>query len=144
MYNRIVVLGVMASILFTEITGLSPAGIIVPGYIVLSLRTPRRVLYTIIVALLAWGISRILSNFVILYGRRRFAMMIFIAFFIDLSLGYTIKDWGIPSMIGILVPGIMASEFEKQGVFKSLFSLGIVVGIISLVLISLNIGVFAI
>lgn len=144
MYNEIIVLGIMASILFTELTGLSPAGIIVPGYIVLSLRTPQRVVYTIIVALFAWAISRILSNFVILYGRRRFAMMILIAFFIDLSLGYIMKDFGIPSMIGILVPGIMASEFEKQGVFKSLFSLGIVVGIISLVLISFDIGVFSI
>ena len=144
MYNKIVVLGIMASILFTELTGLSPAGIIVPGYIVLSLRTPRRIVYTIIVALLAWAISRVLSNFVIIYGRRRFAMMILIAFFIDLTLGYTIKDFGIPSMIGILVPGIMASEFEKQGVFKSLFSLGIVVGILSLVLISFDIGVFSI
>lgn len=144
MYNKIVVLGIMASILFTELTGLSPAGIIVPGYIVLSLRTPRRIVYTIIVALLAWAISRVLSNFVIIYGRRRFAMMILIAFFIDLILGYIIKDFGIPSMIGILVPGIMASEFEKQGVFKSLFSLGIVVGILSLVLISFDIGVFSI
>ena len=36
MYNQIILLGVVVSMIFTEITGLS-AGLIVPGYLVLAL-----------------------------------------------------------------------------------------------------------
>lgn len=141
MYNQIIVLGVIISILFTEFTGLSPAGLIVPGYIALCLRTPERVFYTLGVAFLAWGLSRILNNFLILYGRRRFAMMIILSFFIDLLFGKFVTQVPVPSMIGILVPGIIASEFEKQGILRSLLSLGIVVGIIVLIMLLCGISV---
>lgn len=142
MYNQIVAVGIVVSILFTEITGLSPAGLIVPGYIALCLNTPERVIYTVVVALLAWGVSKILNNFIIIYGRRRFAVMIILSFCIDLLLGYLIETMIRPSLIGILVPGIIASEFEKQGVIKSLLCLGIVVGIISQIMLIFRITVF--
>lgn len=133
MYNGIILLGILVSILFTELTGLSPAGLIVPGYIALCLRTPERVIYTLVIAFLAWGASKVLNNFIILYGRRRFAMMIILSYFIDAIIGQAITQIPVPSLIGILVPGIMASEFEKQGIIRSLVSLGITVGIISLI-----------
>lgn len=144
MYNQIIVLGVVVSILFTEFTGISPAGLIVPGYLVLCLRTPQRLFYTFLVALLAWGVSRLLSNFIILYGRRRFAVMIILSFCIDLLIGCLVTEVAVPSLIGILVPGIMASEFEKQGVVRSLFSLGIVMGIIAIIMMICNISVLGI
>lgn len=144
MYNQIVILGIMISILFTEFTGFSPAGLIVPGYIALCLRTPQRVLYTILVAFLAWGVSKILSNYIILYGRRRFAIMIILSFCLDALIGRIVSSVPIPSLIGILVPGIMASEFEKQGILRSLFSLGIVVGIIALIMLSCGISIYRI
>ncbi|MDR7870234.1 MAG: poly-gamma-glutamate biosynthesis protein PgsC [Tissierellaceae bacterium] len=144
MYNQIIVLGVIISIFFTELTGLSPAGLIVPGYIVLCLRTPQRVFYTLLVAFLAWATSRVLNNFLILYGRRRFAMMIILSFFIDLLLGNFVTKIPVPSMIGILVPGIIASEFEKQGILRSLISLGIVVGLIVLIMLLCGIPIIGI
>ena len=144
MYSKIIVLGVVVSILFTEFIGLSPAGIIVPSYITLCLRTPQRVVYTLLVALLAWGISRLLSNFIILYGRRRFAVMIILSFSIDLLIRGIMTEITMPGLIGILVPGIMASEFERQGVIRSLFSLGIVVGIISMIMLICGIPVLTI
>ena len=144
MYNQIIVLGVVVSILFSELTGLSPAGIIVPGYIALCLSTPQRLIYTLLVALLAWGASRLLSNFIILYGRRRFAVMIILSFCIDLLIGSIMTEMAVPGLIGILVPGIMASEFEKQGVVRSLFSLGITVGIIALIMLSCGISMLGI
>lgn len=39
MYNQIILLGVVVSMIFTEITGLS-AGLIVPGYLVLRYIAP--------------------------------------------------------------------------------------------------------
>lgn len=134
MYHEIVVAGVAISLIFAELTGLSPAGLIVPGYIALSMQTPHRVVYTLAVAVAAWGCARLLSRWMILYGRRRFAVLVLIAFAIDTavsSLGLLPYD---PGLIGVLVPGIMAQEMEKQGLVKSLLSLAVVVGILVLIM----------
>ena len=115
MYYEIVLAGVAISLLFVELTGLSPAGLIVPGYLALCLQTPWRIVYTLAVAVAAWGIAKLLGNVMILYGRRRFAVMVLLSFAIDLavtSLGLLAYD---PGMIGVLVPGIMAQELERQG-----------------------------
>ena len=120
MYYEIVLAGVAISLLFVELTGLSPAGLIVPGYLALCLQTPWRIVYTLAVAVAAWGIAKLLGNVMILYGRRRFAVMVLLSFAIDLavtSLGLLAYD---PGMIGVLVPGIMAQELERQGYIYSI------------------------
>lgn len=134
MYHEIVVAGVAISLIFAELTGLSPAGLIVPGYIALSMQTPHRVVYTLAVAVAAWGCARLLSRWMILYGRRRFAVLVLLAFAIDTA----VSSFGLlphdPGLIGVLVPGIMAQEMEKQGLVKSLLSLAVVVGILVLIM----------
>lgn len=142
MYHEIVLAGVAISLIFSELTGLSPAGLVVPGYIALSLQTPQRVVYTLALAFTAWGIAKILARFMILYGRRRFAVLILLAFAVDLvvnALGILSYD---PGMIGVLVPGIIAQEMEKQGVAKSMLSLGVVVGILVLLMMWQGMRVF--
>ena len=141
MYHEIIVAGVAISLIFAELTGLSPAGLIVPGYISLSMQTPHRVVYTLAVAVAAWGCARLLSRWMILYGRRRFAVLVLLAFAIDTavsSLGLLPYD---PGLIGVLVPGIMAQEMEKQGLVKSLLSLAVVVGILVLIMMWLGMRV---
>lgn len=134
MNNEIVLLGIAVSLVFSELTGLSPAGLVVPGYIALCLQTPSRILYTLVVVFFTWGIARLLSNVIILYGRRRFALMILLSFLIN----FIIVQMGIlphnPGIIGSIVPGIMAQEWEKQGAIKSTISLTVVVGIIALIM----------
>lgn len=142
MYHEIVLAGVALSLIFSELTGLSPAGLVVPGYIALSLQTPMRVVYTLALAFAAWGIAKLLARFMILYGRRRFAVLILLAFVLDLgvtSLGVLSYD---PGVIGVLVPGIIAQEMEKQGGLKSLLSLAVVVGILVLVMLWQGMRVF--
>lgn len=39
LYHDIVILGVVLSLIYYECTGLSPAGLVVPGYIALCLQT---------------------------------------------------------------------------------------------------------
>lgn len=142
MYHEIIVAGVAISLIFAELTGLSPAGLIVPGYIALSLQTPRRVVYTLAVAVAAWGCARLLSRWMILYGRRRFAVLVLLAFAIDAA----VSAFGVlpydPGLIGVLVPGIMAQEMEKQGLVKSLLSLAVVVGILVLIMMWQGMRVF--
>lgn len=142
MYHEVVLVGVALSLLFSELTGLSPAGLVVPGYIALSLQTPGRVLYTLLIALLAWGVARLLSRWMILYGRRRFAVLILLSFLLNaLIVGSGVLPYD-PGMIGVLVPGIIANEVEKQGALKSLLSLAVVVGILVLLMMWRGMKVF--
>ena len=95
-------------------------------------------------AVAAWGIAKLLGNVMILYGRRRFAVMVLLSFAIDLavtSLGLLAYD---PGMIGVLVPGIMAQELERQGFLKSLVPLAAVVGILALIMMWQGMQVFPI
>ena len=134
MYNEVVLAGVALSLIFSELTGLSPAGLVVPGYIALALQSPRRVIYTLVLALLAWGIGKLLSQVMILYGRRRFTVLILLTYVLNaVIVGCGILPFD-PGMIGAIVPGIIANEFEKQGIAKSLLSLSVVVGILVLVM----------
>ncbi|MCD8010631.1 MAG: poly-gamma-glutamate biosynthesis protein PgsC [Lachnospiraceae bacterium] len=136
MYNQTIILGVVLSILFTEWTGLSPAGIIVPGYIALSLHSPQRIGVTLLVALVTMILCRLLGRIVILYGRRRFAAAIIIAFLLSEAMGVVFP--GTPSMIGCLIPGIIARDLDRQGVAKTLLSLAVVTGILVLVLLAMG------
>lgn len=138
MYDQIVVLGVVASILFSELTGLSPAGLIVPGYIALTLHSPQRILYTLAVALLAMLACRVLNRYVILYGRRQFAATILAAFLIDaLITQLHLLPWSV-GMIGCLVPAIIARELDRQGIVKTVLSLGTVTCFVVLVVFLLG------
>ena len=142
MYNEIVLIGVAVSLLFSEFTGLSPAGLVVPGYIALSLQSPIRVAYTLVIALLAWARARLLNRWMILYGRRRFAVLILLTYVLNaLIVGSGILPFD-PGMIGAVIPGIIANEFEKQGIAKSLLSLSVVVGILVLVMMWQGMRVF--
>ena len=142
MYNEVVLAGVALSLIFSELTGLSPAGLVVPGYIALSLQTPSRVIYTLVVALIAWGVARLLARFMILYGRRRFTVLILLTYVLNaLIIGLGILPFD-PGMIGAVIPGIIANEFEKQGILKSLLSLSVVVGILVLVMMWQGMRVF--
>lgn len=144
MYQDIVLAGVAISLIFSELTGLSPAGLVVPGYIALALQTPRRVIYTLLLSLAAWAVTKLLSRWMILYGRRRFAVLILLSFLLNAAVtqsGLLPYD---PGMIGVLVPGIIANEVEKQGAVKSLLSLSVVVGILVLLMMWQGMRVFPI
>lgn len=45
MYNEAILAGIIISMVYTELTGLS-AGLIIPGYLALSLHSPVRLLVT--------------------------------------------------------------------------------------------------
>ncbi|MCI8869687.1 MAG: poly-gamma-glutamate biosynthesis protein PgsC [Lawsonibacter sp.] len=141
MYNQIILAGVLVSLLFTEATGLS-AGLVVPGYLVLSLHAPWRLAYTLAVAAAAAGLCRLLSRAVILYGRRRFALLLALTFLLDLVLG---RSGLLPvrlSLVGLLIPGIIAREMDRQGFGDTLLSLAAVTAVLALLAALMGYPVF--
>jgi len=129
MYGEIIVLGVLVSLVFSYFTQLSPAGLIVPGYIVLNLGSPWKLALTFIVVFATLGIYKLISRFAILYGQRRFAVMVIIS----IGLSYLLSLLPIPvsgvGVIGYLIPGIIAKECDRQGILKTIVSLAIAVAV---------------
>ena len=73
-------IGLVASLLFSELFGLAAGGLVVPGYIALYLTRPLDLGVTLAAALLTFFLVRIASTFVIVYGRRRTALMILVGY----------------------------------------------------------------
>ena len=52
--TEILVLGVLVAIIFYELTDITPGGIIVPGLMVAYINQPLRMIYTVVVAIVAF------------------------------------------------------------------------------------------
>lgn len=137
MYNETILLGVLVSLLFTEITGLS-AGLIVPGYLALALHSPKRVICTLLVAAVSVLVCQWMAKYLILYGRRRFALLLLLTFFISIGLD---RAGVLPvPVIGIVMPGLIAREFDRQGFRDTLLALVVTTAMTALALLALGGG----
>jgi gamma-polyglutamate biosynthesis protein CapC len=115
------VLGVVLSLIFAEKTGVVPAGLVVPGYLALIFNQPVFMMIVLGISLLTYLIVvYIVSRWVILYGRRKFAAMLITGICLKLTF-----DYMYPMMpfeiyefrgIGVIVPGLIANTIQKQGV----------------------------
>ncbi len=141
LYNASIIAGVLISIIYSELTGLS-AGLIVPGYLALSLSSPVRVITTLAVAAAAAVVCRLCSHLMILYGRRRFAFLILITFLISAVVNMLPISAGKITVIGVLIPGIIAREFDRQGFALTFVSIIIVTAVLALLMMAAGYPVF--
>jgi poly-gamma-glutamate biosynthesis protein PgsC/CapC len=110
----------LVSLGFIGLTGLYPGGIIVPSYLVLFLQEPQRIAGTLVAALLALAVYRLSCRWFILFGRRRFVFLILVGglwallwfelfpYIFPLSLEFRVIGW--------VIPGLIANQFDRQGV----------------------------
>ena len=137
MYNQAILLGVIVSLIYTELTGFS-AGLVIPGYLALNLHSPVRLACTLAVAAAAALICRALAQAVILYGRRRFAMLMLLTFFLSGAVGALgLTD---VSVLGVILPGLIAREFDRQGFVNTLLSMLVTAGFTALILVLCGYG----
>ncbi len=145
MIEAAVGLGVIISLIFSEMLGASAGGIVVPGYIALYLDKPLQILGTLIVSLLTWLIIRIIGSFTLLFGKRRMVLSILIGFILGWASrnlifhNVTIYDLQMQS-IGYIVPGLIANWFERQGFLKTLSTMTIAAVLVRLVLMVIFVG----
>ena len=120
-------IGLVAALLWAEITDVSPGGIIVPGYIALYLDRPLRVAATLAVALLTLAIYKFLARRLILFGRRRFVLTVLVGAVLSQAWLLVLpRFFDAPvelRVIGWVVPGILASSLVRQKVAPTLASL---------------------
>ena len=98
----------------------------------------KRLLGTIILALLCMLIVHFMSKYMILYGRRRYAVYIMTGVLLKFLIG-SMGSRRIFS-IGSLIPGILGRDMEKQGIPKTLIALGIVTLLIRLIYIIVGVA----
>ncbi|MEI6275716.1 MAG: poly-gamma-glutamate biosynthesis protein PgsC [Prolixibacteraceae bacterium] len=134
MIVQLFVIGLLVGFVFYELTGISPGGILVPAYFALFILDYERIFVTISLALLIFLILRLLSSYLILYGRRKFLLAVLISFFLKLLIENQIQPIGIMKLdlqsIGYIIPGLVANEMDRQKIAPTLLSLGIVTLII--------------
>jgi poly-gamma-glutamate biosynthesis protein PgsC/CapC len=123
-------IGIALGFLFLEITGLTAGGIIVPGYIALYIDQPLRIIATLIISLLTFWLVNLLAQYVILFGRRRFLVMILAGFLLRALFDYSqiyFPESGLDlRAIGYIIPGLIANEFYRQGIWKTIMAMMIV------------------
>ena len=127
---EITFLALLITLLFIGITGYYPGGIIVPGYLVLFLNQPARIVGTLMVALLTMLCFRLVSQYLIIFGRRRFVFMILIGglwTFLWLQVFPLLFPISPEFMvIGWVIPGLIANNLERQGIIVTFASLATV------------------
>jgi poly-gamma-glutamate biosynthesis protein PgsC/CapC len=118
-------LGMLMSLLLTEIVGMAAGGIVVPGYIALSLHHPLELAITILVALVTLLVIKLLSRIIILFGRRLLVVSILLGYFFVFLAKQTPGWLGFPAHlaifpIGFVIPGLIAYWMERQGVIETI------------------------
>lgn len=140
-------IGLAITLLFSEIFSLSAGGMIVPGYFALALDNPLAVGLTVLVALATWGIVKGISQFTILYGRRRVVLMVLLGFVLGQSLQLLVAPtpdaMPIAPIIGMIIPGLIALWIERQGIVETLSVLCLCSVLVRLTLILVGVEVMA-
>jgi poly-gamma-glutamate biosynthesis protein PgsC/CapC len=123
-------IGLVIAVLYVEILDIYPGGLIVPAYVALYYDQPLRILATVLVAFLSLYSYKFLSRFLILFGKRRFVMLVLIgavwAQIWFLLLPHFFSDPIGLKAIGWLIPGLLANNLEKQKIVPTLASMVIV------------------
>lgn len=152
-------LGLVVALIFVELFAVTAGGLIVPGYVALYMGNPLDVALTFLAAGLTLLIVRSFSTFVVVYGRRRTVLMILTGFAVGMAMRSLLTvlapdthelavqaraTGGAPEMllaelsvIGYIVPGLIAIWLDRQGVVVTFSSLIIVATVVRLLLMLL-------
>ena len=115
MYDIAVALSVVLSFGLYEGFGLLTGGMVSAGYLCLFLEEPLRIVTTLVL---------LISRATILYSRRRFMVTMLLSLIFAWIIEQALLRMAlIPQdirIIGHVVPGLIANDMYKQGVFKTL------------------------
>ena len=132
-------LGMVLSLIFTETLGVTAGGIIVPGYIALYFTDPIKIVSTFLISLLTLCIVKLFSQFMLIYGKRRLVLCLLVGFL----LGYLSKIYLVDldsqysdiSVIGNIIPGLIASWMDRQGILRTISVILITSSIVAMIMI---------
>ena len=132
-------LGMVISLIFTETLGVTAGGIIVPGYIALYFTDPIKIVSTFLISLLTLYIVKLFSQFMLIYGKRRLVLCLLVGFLLGyLSKIYLVgldSQYSDISVIGNIIPGLIASWMDRQGILRTISVILITSSIVAMIMI---------
>lgn len=134
-------IGLGLSLLFSELFGIATGGMIVPGYMALHIKRPIEIIMTILAAFVTFFIVRLLSNVMIIYGRRRTVLMVLVGYIMGYVMRLLYRQAIFEfsnidaNLVGYIIPGLIAIWFDRQGIIETITSLIIATVLVRLVLI---------
>jgi poly-gamma-glutamate biosynthesis protein PgsC/CapC len=138
-------LGLVVSLVFSELLGLTAGGMVVPGYVALYLDRPLIIIFTLLISYLTYFVVHSMSAVMIIYGRRRTVLMILVGF----AMGALVRSVGsleLPmasvdlNIIGYIIPGLIAIWIDRQGLIESFSALIIASVLVRIALILITGG----
>ena len=138
-------LGLVVSLVFSEILGLAAGGLVVPGYIALYMDQPLRILGTVLASLVTYGFIRLVGRFVLLYGRRTMVFSVLAGFLFGYLTRHILVfneamqlgvDTSVIQSIGYIIPGLIAYWMMRQGVVETLCTMIMASFIVRLALVT--------
>jgi len=142
-------LGLVVSLVFSEILGLAAGGLVVPGYIALYMDQPLRILGTVLASLVTYGFIRLVGRFVLLYGRRTMVFSVLAGFLFGYLTRHILVfneamqlgvDTSVIQSIGYIIPGLIAYWMMRQGVVETLCTMIMASFIVRLALVTAHGG----
>ena len=130
-----IILGIFVSLIFTELTGISAGGIVVPAYLALTVNQPSVLISTVAIGLIAYVVVEFgLSRFIMLYGKRKFAAFVFVALILRIALNFALGGifdaLDALTSVGVITAALIASTVSKQGLPYTLIGTVIVTAIV--------------
>ncbi len=144
-------LGLVTSLLFSELLMLTAGGLVVPGYVAAHLHEPLRIAATLLAGIVGMVIVRIIGRFVLLYGRRTMVISVLAGYLISiavhsllrvnfqgLTVGSDLLQQGL--VVGYIISGLIAYWMVRQGVVETVCTILMSSIIVRLVLIIIHGG----
>ena len=136
-------IGMVLSLFLTETLGVTAGGIIVPGYIAMNLENPDRLIITFGISIFTFLIIKLLSKFIMVYGKRRLVLALLIGFLLGyLSRSENMITAGLGTtefmVIGNIIPGLIANWMDRQGVLRTISTVLITAGITKLCIMTIS------
>ena len=136
-------IGMVLSLFLTETLGVTAGGIIVPGYIAMNLENPERLVITFGVSIITFLLIKLLSQYIMIYGKRRLVLALLIGFLLGyLSRSENMITAGLGTtefmVIGNIIPGLIANWMDRQGVLRTISTIIITAGITKLCIMTIS------
>ncbi len=136
-------LGLLISLALSGYLGLTPGGLVVPGYLSLQLRSPENLLIVLVTSLLTYAVVQVVSRWTLLFGARRFVLCVLLGLLFTGSrawLSHSIPALQSADAFGFVVPGLLASWMDRQGILPTLSSVSFVAVLVALAMAALTGG----
>ena len=138
MLQQAIGLSIIMGFLSTELLGLFTGGLISAGYLAFYVEQPYRILATLALSLVVYAATQLVSRAVILYGRRRFMLTVILGILLGwLYESHSYYISGISQdlrVIGYIIPGLLANDMCKQGIWRTVLMVLVCALLIRLIL----------